>query len=110
MCLKHACVAHGSRDYARHQEAANKALPYPFASAKHFHANNAEGEALNKSMQISSPNIRNRYGLLSIHHVSGGTFEERTDEHLSRVSEESYGFQYAFWLMPHPPKCPGPFP
>ena len=48
----------GSRDYARHQEAANKALPYPFASAKHFHAKNAEGEALNKSMQISSPNIR----------------------------------------------------
>ena len=45
MCLKHARVAHGSRDYARHQEAANKALPYPFASAKHFHAKNAEGEA-----------------------------------------------------------------
>jgi len=32
--------------------------------------------------------VRNRYGLLSIHHASasGGTFEERTDKHLSRVS------------------------
>jgi hypothetical protein len=48
ICPKHARVAHGSRDYAHHQEAANKALPYPFASAKHFHATNAEGEALNK--------------------------------------------------------------
>jgi hypothetical protein len=48
ICPKHACVAHGSRGYARHWEAANKALPYPFASAKHFHAKNAEGEALNK--------------------------------------------------------------
>ena len=48
ICPKHARVAHGSRDYARHQEAANKALPYPFASAKHFHAKNAEGEASTK--------------------------------------------------------------
>ena len=31
--------------------------------------------------------VRNRYGLLSIHHASGGTLEERTDEHLSRVSD-----------------------
>jgi hypothetical protein len=30
--------------------------------------------------------VCNCYGLLSIHHASGGTFEERTDEHLSRVS------------------------
>jgi len=48
ICPKHDRVAHGSRDYARHQKAANKALPYPFASAKHFHAKNAEGEASNK--------------------------------------------------------------
>jgi len=48
ICPKHARVAHGSRDYAHHQEAANKALPYPFASAKHFHAKNAEGEASTK--------------------------------------------------------------
>jgi len=48
ICPKHARVAHGSRDYAHHQEAANKALPYPFALAKHFHAKNAEGEASNK--------------------------------------------------------------
>ena len=38
ICPKHARGAHGSRDYARHQEAATKAIPYPFASAKHFHA------------------------------------------------------------------------
>jgi hypothetical protein len=31
--------------------------------------------------------VRNCYGLLSIHHASGGTFEERIDEHLSRVSD-----------------------
>jgi len=48
ICSKHARVAHGSCDYACHQEAANKALPYPFALAKHFHAKNAEGEASNK--------------------------------------------------------------
>ena len=58
ICPKHACGAHGSRDYAHHQEAATKAISYPFALARHFHAKNAEGEALNKSMQISSPNIR----------------------------------------------------
>jgi len=48
ICPKHARVAHGSRDYACHQETANKALPYPFALAKHFHAKNTEGEASNK--------------------------------------------------------------
>jgi hypothetical protein len=48
ICPKHARVAHDSRDYAHHQEAANKALPYPFALAKHFCAKNSEGEASNK--------------------------------------------------------------
>ena len=50
ICPKHACVANGSHahDHAHHQEAANQALPYPFAVAKHFHAKNAEGEASNK--------------------------------------------------------------
>jgi hypothetical protein len=48
ICPKHARVAHGSRDYACHQEADTKPLPYPFASAKHFRAKNAEGEASNK--------------------------------------------------------------
>ena len=49
ICPKHVCGAHGSRGYARHpQEAATKALPYPFALAKHFHAKNAEEEASNK--------------------------------------------------------------
>ncbi len=31
--------------------------------------------------------VRNCYGLLSFHHAPGGTFEERTDKHLSRVSD-----------------------
>ncbi len=38
ICPKHARGAHSSRDFARHQEAGTKDLPYPFASAKHFHA------------------------------------------------------------------------
>jgi hypothetical protein len=38
----------GSHDYTPHQEAATKALPHIFASAKHFHAKNAEGESSNK--------------------------------------------------------------
>jgi hypothetical protein len=46
--------AHGSRDYACHQEAATKAIPYPFALAKHFHAKNAEGEASNKYANLQS--------------------------------------------------------
>jgi hypothetical protein len=54
ICPKHARGAHGSRDYARHQEAATKAIPYPFASAKHFHAKNAEGEASNKYANLQS--------------------------------------------------------
>jgi hypothetical protein len=48
MCPKHARGAHGSHDYARHQEAATKALSNPFTLAKHFHAKNAVGEALDK--------------------------------------------------------------
>jgi hypothetical protein len=54
ICPKHARGAHGSRDYARHQEAATKAIPYPFASAKHFHAKNAEGEASNMYANLQS--------------------------------------------------------
>ena len=54
ICPKHARGAHGSRDYARHQEAATKAIPYPFASAKHFHAKNADGEASNKYANLQS--------------------------------------------------------
>jgi hypothetical protein len=37
-----------SRDYTSHQEAATKALPHIFTSAKHIHAKNAEGESSNK--------------------------------------------------------------
>ncbi len=40
---KHAHGAHGSCDYACHQEAATKALPYPFASAKLFRAKIQKG-------------------------------------------------------------------
>jgi hypothetical protein len=40
--------------YACHQEAATKALPNPFALAKHFHAKNTEGEALNKYANLQS--------------------------------------------------------
>jgi len=54
ICPKHARGAHGSRDYAHHQEAATKAIPYHFASAKHFHAKNAEGEASNKYANLQS--------------------------------------------------------
>ena len=54
ICPKHAREAHGSRDYACHQEAATKAIPYPFALAKHFHAKNAEGEASNKYANLQS--------------------------------------------------------
>ncbi len=44
----------GSYDYTRHQEAATKALPRVFASAKHFHAKNAEGESSNKYANLQS--------------------------------------------------------
>jgi hypothetical protein len=54
ICPKHARGAHGSHDYARHQEAATKAIPYPFALAKHFHAKNSEGEAANKYANLQS--------------------------------------------------------
>ena len=54
ICPKHARGAHVSRDYARHQEAATKAIPYPFASAKHFHAKNADDEASNKYANLQS--------------------------------------------------------
>jgi hypothetical protein len=44
----------GSHDYTRHQEAATKALLHIFASAKHFHAKNAEGESSNKYANLQS--------------------------------------------------------
>jgi hypothetical protein len=44
----------GSHDYTRHQEAATKTLPHVFASAKHFHAKNAEGESSNKYANLQS--------------------------------------------------------
>jgi len=59
ICPKHAPGDHGSRDYAHHQEATAKALPYPFASAKHFHAKNAEGEAANKYANLQSEYAEN---------------------------------------------------
>ncbi len=44
----------GSRDYTRHQVAATKTLTHIFASAKHFHAKNAEGESSNKYANLQS--------------------------------------------------------
>jgi hypothetical protein len=40
--------------FACHQEVATKALPYPFALAKHFHAKNAEGETSNRHANLQS--------------------------------------------------------
>ena len=54
VCPKHARGAHVSQDVACHQEAATKALPYPYASAKHIHAKNSEGEASNKYANLQS--------------------------------------------------------
>jgi hypothetical protein len=41
ICPKSAHGVLGSSDYTHHKEAATKALPHVFASAKHFHAKNA---------------------------------------------------------------------
>jgi hypothetical protein len=54
ICPKSARGVLGSRDYTHHQEAATKALPHVFASAKHFHAKNAEGESSNKYTSLQS--------------------------------------------------------
>ena len=76
ICPKHARVAHGSRDYARHQEAAHKALPYPFASAKHFHAKNAEEEALNK--KYANLQSKHTQGILQRSRPSSGVWTPGT--------------------------------
>ncbi len=49
----------GSHDYTCHQEAATKALSHIFASVKHFHAKNAEGEFSNKYANLQSKYARN---------------------------------------------------
>jgi hypothetical protein len=54
ICPKKAHEVLGSRDCTRHQEAATKALPHVFASAKHSHAKNAEGESSNKYANLQS--------------------------------------------------------
>jgi hypothetical protein len=54
ICPKSARGVLGSRDYTRHQEAATKALPHIFASAKHFHAKNVKGESSNKYAHLQS--------------------------------------------------------
>ncbi len=54
ICPKSAHGVLGSHDYTRHQEAATKALLHAFASAKHFHAKNAEGESSNKYANLQS--------------------------------------------------------
>jgi hypothetical protein len=54
ICPKSAREVLGSHDYTRHQEAATKALPHIFGSAKHFHAKNSEGESSNKYANLQS--------------------------------------------------------
>jgi hypothetical protein len=54
ICPKSARGVLGSRDYTCHQEAATKVLTHVFASAKHFHAKNAEGEYSNKYANLQS--------------------------------------------------------
>jgi hypothetical protein len=54
ICPKNAQGVIGSRDYTLHQEAATKALPHIFTSAKHFHAKKAEGESSNKYANLHS--------------------------------------------------------
>jgi hypothetical protein len=54
ICPKTARGAHGSRDYSRNQAAATSALPCIFASAKHFHTKNSQGEASNKYANLQS--------------------------------------------------------
>ncbi len=57
ICPKSACEVLGSRDYTRLHEAATKALPHVFASAKHFHAKNEKGESSNKYTDLQSKNM-----------------------------------------------------
>jgi hypothetical protein len=59
VCPKSARGVLGSCDYTHHQEAATKALTHVFASAKHFHAKNAEGESSNKYANLQSKHARN---------------------------------------------------
>ncbi len=59
ICPKNARGVLGSRDYSHHQEVATKALPHIFASAKHVHAKNSEGEASNKNANPQSKNAGN---------------------------------------------------
>ncbi len=59
ICPKSAHGVLGSHDYTHHQEAATKALPHVFASVKHFHAKNAEGESSNKYANLQSKYVGN---------------------------------------------------
>jgi hypothetical protein len=53
-CPKTAHGVHGSCNYSCHQVAVTRALPHIFAMAKHFHAKNSEGKALNKYANLQS--------------------------------------------------------
>ncbi len=59
ICPKSVCGVLGSCDYAHYQEAATKALPHVFASAKHFCAKNAQEESSNKYANLQSKNAGN---------------------------------------------------
>jgi hypothetical protein len=54
ICPKTARGVHGSCDYACNQVAATSALPCTFASVKHFHAKNEQGDASNKYANLQS--------------------------------------------------------
>ncbi len=67
---KSACGVLGSHDCKRHQEAAAKALLHVFASAKHFHAKNAEGESSNKYANLQSKYVGNLAKMKNFkHHI-----------------------------------------
>jgi hypothetical protein len=72
ICPKNARGAHGSQDYARHQEAATKAIPYPFALA--FMLKTQKGKP-QTSMLTSSPNTQ---GILQRSRPSSGVWTPGT--------------------------------
>ncbi len=56
ICPKNVYGVIGYCDYTCHQEAVTKILPHIYASAKHYHAMNVEGQSSNK-YATSSPNV-----------------------------------------------------
>ncbi len=59
ICPKNAHGVIGSCDYTSQQEAATSILLYIYASAKHSHAMNAEGQSSNKYANLQSKYVGN---------------------------------------------------